>query len=226
MTVSPIEGRDALSLRLQLPHYGELMPVVANVRRMFDLDANPKVIQQALSVNPALAYLCKEIPGVRSPIQWSVYEATVRAIVGQQVSIQAARNVCSRLVSSVNQGNSVALFPQAGQLAPLSDEHFPMPGRRRDTLREYCRLCAQQNEALDIESFAALKGIGPWTTAVVAMMGYGDPDVFPSGDLGIVKAYEKLSTELGAPGALMEEVENWRPWRSYAAHLLWRSLSL
>jgi AraC family transcriptional regulator of adaptative response / DNA-3-methyladenine glycosylase II len=226
MTVSPIKGRDALHLRLQLPHYGDLMPIVANVRRMFDLDANPKVIQQELSKDPVLAYLSKKIPGVRSPIQWTVYEATVRAIVGQQVSIQAARNVCARLVTSVNSDNCVALFPQAGELAPLSDDHFPMPGRRRDTLREYCRLCDEQNEALDIDSFAALKGIGPWTTAVVAMMGYGDPDVFPAGDLGLVKAYETLSRELGTPGVLMEEVENWRPWRSYAAHLLWRSLSL
>jgi AraC family transcriptional regulator of adaptative response / DNA-3-methyladenine glycosylase II len=226
MTVSPIKGRDALHLRLQLPHHGNLMPIVANVRRMFDLDANPKVIQQELSKDPVLAYLSKKIPGVRSPIQWTVYEATVRAIVGQQVSIQAARNVCARLVTSVNSDNCVALFPQAGELTPLSDDHFPMPGRRRDTLREYCRLCDEKNEVLDIDSFAALKGIGPWTTAVVAMMGYGDPDVFPAGDLGLVKAYETLSRELGTPGVLMEEVENWRPWRSYAAHLLWRSLSL
>ena len=226
MTVTPIVGRDALCLRLQLPNYGELMPVVANVRRMFDLDANPTIIQEALSKDPVLAYLCKKIPGVRSPLQWSVYEATVRAIVGQQVSIQAARNVCARLVAAVNQGRSTALFPQAGQLAPLSDEYFPMPGRRADTLREYCRLCEERKEVLDIESFAALKGIGPWTTAVVAMMGYGDPDVFPAGDLGIIKAYETLSIELDAPGVLMEEVESWRPWRSYAAHLLWRSLSL
>lgn len=101
-----------------------------------------------------------------------------------------------------------------------------MPGRRRDTLREYCRLCDEKNEVLDIDSFSALKGIGPWTTAVAAMMGYGDPDVFPAGDLGLVKAYETLSCEIGTPGVLMEEVENWRPWRSYAAHLLWRSLSL
>ena len=78
---------------------------------------------------------------------------------------------------------------------------------------------------MGLDSFAQLKGIGPWTTALVAMRGYGDPDVFPPGDLGLVKAYEALKTKTGDGQTLKENIESWRPWRSYAANLLWRSLS-
>jgi len=120
----------------------------------------------------------------------------------------------------------VSVFPQPGALAHLDDSHFPMPGRRRDSLREFCRRSAQQKTALDLESFAALKGIGPWTTAMVAMRGYGDPDIFPAGDLGLINAYAAISANLATGNhPLKENTENWRPWRSYAANLLWRSLS-
>jgi AraC family transcriptional regulator of adaptative response / DNA-3-methyladenine glycosylase II len=170
-----------------------------------------------------LAQLVNETPGIRSPIQWSLYEIGVRAIVGQQVSIQAARSVCAKLVAATDNESPEGVFPQPGAIARLDDSCFPMPGRRRDTLKEFCRLSGQQEEPLSLESFAALKGIGPWTTAVVAMRGFGDPDIFPPGDLGLVKAYEAHNK--GSSKNIKEEIENWRPWRSYAANLLWRSLS-
>jgi len=229
MQVSPIAGRNALQLTLRLPSHSELMPIVAKVRRMFDLDANPGVIGESLAADPVLAQLIHGIPGIRSPIQWSIYETGVRAIVGQQVSIQAARSVCARLVKACNCEKSVPVFPQAGIIAQLDDSHFPMPGRRRDTLREFCRQSAKQKSALDLESFAALRGIGPWTTAMVSMRGYGNPDVFPPGDLGLIKAYNSLS-RTNSSGKLIDTdlkqvTDRWRPWRSYAANLLWRSLS-
>ncbi len=224
--VTPVTGRNALQLTLRLPTHGELMPIVTRVRRMFDLDANPAVIRQALGTDPVLARLMDVIPGIRSPIQWSIYEAAVRAIVGQQVSIGAARSVCARLVAASSTENSVFVFPQPGALAALDDQYFPMPGRRRDSLREFCRRSAQQNAALDLASFAALKGIGPWTTAIVAMRGYGNPDIFPAGDLGLINAYSAISENVAiGTRALNENADSWRPWRSYAANLLWRSLS-
>ncbi|MBE9538193.1 MAG: DNA-3-methyladenine glycosylase 2 family protein [Proteobacteria bacterium] len=223
--VQPIAGRNALQLLLRLPAPGELMPIVARVRRMFDLDANPTVVREALQSDPVLGQLIDDIPGIRSPIQWSVYEATVRAIVGQQVSIQAARSVCARLVAACNEGSGASVFPQPGAIAELDDSHFPMPGRRRDTLREFCRRSAALENPLDLETFSSLRGIGPWTTAMVAMRGHGDPDIFPTGDLVLVKAYEALSISLTSSPDLKHTIENWRPWRSYAANLLWRSLS-
>lgn len=221
--VCPIIGRNALQLTLRLPSPGHLMPIVARVRRMFDLEANPAVIHEALEKDLVLAQLAKMTPGIRSPVQWSVYESGVRAIVGQQVSIQAARNVSARLVAATSEANGA--FPLPGAISRLDDSHFPMPTRRRDTLREFCRLSAEQETPMGLDSFAQLKGVGPWTTAMVAMRGYGDPDVFPPGDLGLIKAYESLKTKTDDALTLKESIESWRPWRSYAANLLWRSLS-
>jgi len=181
------------------------------------------VVHEALAANPVLSRLLNKFPGIRSPIQWSVYEAGVRAIVGQQVSIQAARNVCARLVAATGDGSSNATFPEPGAIAGLDDSCFPMPGRRRESLREFCRLSGLQDKPLDLESFAAIKGIGPWTSSVVAMRGFGDPDVFPPGDLGLVKAYEVQRED--ASSDIKKDIDSWRPWRSYAANLLWRSLS-
>jgi len=224
--VSPIKGRNALQLRLRLPAHGELMPIVARVRGMFDLDANPAVIREALGPDPVLGQLIERTPGIRSPIAWSVYEATVRAIVGQQVSIQAARNVCAKLVAATNPGGSTLVFPAPGAIAKLPDTHFSMPGRRRDTLREFCRRSGAQDTPMELETLASLKGIGPWTTAMVAMRGQGNPDVFPLGDLVLLRAYEALSERFSIKlSDLTQTIENWRPWRSYAANLLWRSLS-
>jgi AraC family transcriptional regulator of adaptative response / DNA-3-methyladenine glycosylase II len=221
--VCPIVGRDALQLTLRLPSAGHLMPIVARVRRMFDLDANPAVIQEALENDVVLAQLVKKTPGIRSPVQWSIYESGVRAIVGQQVSIQAARNVSGRLVAATSEANGA--FPLPGAISRLDDSHFPMPTRRRDTLREFCRLSATLESPMGLDTFAELKGIGPWTTAMVAMRGYGDPDVFPMGDLVLIKAYEALKTKTDNGQTLKENIESWRPWRSYAANLLWRSVS-
>jgi len=225
VTVCSIVNRDALELTLRLPAHKALMPIVSRVRRMFDLDANPSVIRDALAEDPVLARLINTTPGIRSPVQWSAYEAGVRAIVGQQVSILAARNVCARLVNATHHGDGDAVFPRPGEIAQLDDSNFPMPTRRRDTLREFSRLSESCEHSLDLESFAALKGIGPWTTAMVAMRGYGNPDIFPMGDLVLVKAYEALTSNTNKASVLKDTIDRWRPWRSYAANLLWRSVS-
>jgi len=94
-----------------------------------------------------------------------------------------------------------------------------MPGGRRDTLRRVCALFRDSPEP-DLEDIAALRGIGPWTVQLIAMRGLGHPDIFPEQDLGIIRAREALGGGAAAPAA-----EDWRPWRSYATNLLWRSLS-
>jgi AraC family transcriptional regulator of adaptative response / DNA-3-methyladenine glycosylase II len=169
----------------------------------------------------------EEFPGIRAPAHGSVYESTVRAIVGQQVSIRAARQICSRLARSVapveETQNEILFFPRPGDLARLGDEHFPMPARRRETLRAVCHGTGEQGEHFDLSSLATFKGIGPWTVGMVAMRGFGDPDIFPMGDLGLVKAYAALG---GDESLSKDRIDQWRPWRSYAANLLWRSLSL
>lgn len=221
LLVRHLPAHRALELELRLPDLAAMMPVVQRVRRMFDLDANPDVIAATLGQEPALATLLKQFPGVRSPVCWSVAEATVRAIVGQQVSIVAARTVCSRLAAAAAPaGSDTREFPQPAAIAALADSHFPMPSRRRDTLRAVCQLLAGGEEPTAAE-LQALPGIGPWTAAMVAMRGHGQPDAFPPRDLGLMRAWEALPE---AVETLPKASERWRPWRAYAANLLWRSL--
>jgi AraC family transcriptional regulator of adaptative response / DNA-3-methyladenine glycosylase II len=233
--VRPIGGRNALELELHTADQSLLMPVVASVRRMFDLDANPAAIADTLGRDPLIAPLLREFPGIRAPGSWSLYESAVRAIVGQQVSTLAAREVCGRLATATSDDPDHPVFPPARALAALDPGHFPMPGRRRETLQGLCRalvgretlqgLCRAlvgREQDLDLGTLAAASGVGPWTLAMVAMRGAGDPDAFPPRDLGLEKAWRGIA---GSGHSLQDRAPRWRPWRSYAANLLWRSYS-
>lgn len=220
--VSPVTGKDALRLQLQLADHSLLMPVVARIRRMFDLDANPVAIREALGRDRRLVPLLKQYPGIRCGGHWSAYEAAIRGIVGQQISTQAARGVLTRLAAA-GSDTACRVFPSAAAIAALGDEHFPMPGRRRETLRTLCQQCSGHDDELNIEAVADLKGVGPWTVALLAMRGHGHPDCFPPRDSGLEKAWASLP---GPTATLSDHAANWRPWRSYAANLLWRSLSV
>lgn len=221
ITVTPVKDKPALLLGMQLPDNALLMTTVANVRRMFDLDANPAAIQDALSRDPELAQLVKRYPGIRSPGYWSPFEACVRAIVGQQVSTSAARSVLSRLAAACKPPGAMDTpFASPAALANLPDAAFPMPGRRRDTLRELCRSVVGHENELDIPALARRRGIGPWTVAMAAMRGAAEPDALPANDLGLKQAWAALGQE----DDLASLAVSWQPWRSYAANLLWRSL--
>lgn len=218
ISVRPVPGKAALTLALDLPRLDGIMPLVARVRRMFDLDANPAAIAGVLGRDAALAPLLARYPGVRSPVYASATEASIRAIVGQQVSIGAARTVCARLAAACGSG---AGFPTASAIAGLEDSHFAMPARRRDSLRRACQLLAPGEPRQLLDALGELPGIGPWTLAMVAMRGLGDPDVFPPKDLGLIRAWKALP-QGDAP--LQQAAGNWRPFGAYAANLLWRSL--
>ncbi|MEP0203679.1 MAG: AlkA N-terminal domain-containing protein [Halioglobus sp.] len=219
LTVTPLRGKNALGLALYLDEVVHLMPIIERVRRMFDLDANPNAIAQHLSQDPTLANLLNQYPGIRSPVKWSPEESAIRAIVGQQVSTLAAKSICARLAETIQPDESIRTFPTAAALAALADAHFPMPGRRREALQNL-HATAFKNGELCAEAFTAARGIGPWTTAMLAMRGYGDPDAFPETDLGLLQAWEKLN-----PGEKLKQAcKRWTPWRSYAANLLWRTL--
>ncbi len=221
LRVSPMPGRNALQLELDTPDQSLLMPIVARVRRMFDLDANPAVIHDTLHRDKDLAVLLEQQPGGRSLGVWSLYESAIRSIIGQQVSTVAARSICTRLAAATSDDPAHPVFPSAAALADLDDSHFPMPSRRRDSLRTLCTRFQGREDELDLEALAKIPGVGPWTLALVAMRGGGDPDIFPQKDLGLVKAWEAIA---GAGKPLQHHATQWRPWRSYAANLLWRSL--
>ncbi|GAB5453648.1 MAG: DNA-3-methyladenine glycosylase 2 [Halioglobus sp.] len=205
-----------LQLQIDIDELRLLMPIVARVRRMFDLDANPSAIAAVLGRDPELSQLLQRFPGIRAPGHWSLWESAARAVVGQQVSTAAARSVLHK-IAGVCGGPG---FPEPGALTALADCHYPMPGRRRDTLRHLGELFDGRNDQVALDEIAALKGIGPWSIGMIGIRGVGQPDCFPNADLGLLRAYEAL-----APGEnLQARSEIWAPWRSYAANLLWRSL--
>ncbi len=229
--VSPHPHKSALNLHVKLSDSSELMSVVATVRRMFDLDAQPDKIRESLQRDTLLAALLVKTPGVRSPTVSSVFESCVRAVLGQQISIEAARRLNERLVIACDSfleqaGEKFAVFPLPQQLAALPDAALPMPASRRNTLRSICHYFADspaETPQQVQEDLLALKGIGPWTISVLAMRGFGDPDCFPLSDLGLIKAANSLQPL--TKNELKTRTEQWKPWRSYAANLLWRTLN-
>jgi len=219
--VSHDPAGNAVQLGLKLSEPGQIMPLVSRIRRMFDLDANPQVISHSLCRDRWLSPLIEAFPGIRSPGYGSLYEAAFRAIVGQQVSTSAARTVCAKIAAAGAAERAHFPFPSAEAVPGLDDNNFAMPGRRRESLRLMCRAFAD-TESPSLEQLGQIRGIGPWTVAMAAMRGTGDPDIMPFSDLGLQQAWSALGAdtiELNDHAA-----SYWRPWRSYAANLLWRSL--
>ena len=220
ITVKPISDKNALLLELDLEEHSHLMLIVSRIRRMFDLDANPAAITKVLAKDAQLRPLVKRFPGIRSPGNWTLEETCIRAVVGQQISTKAAQSVLARIAEDAAQAGNTRGFPAPASLLPLEDASFPMPTRRRETLRAVCSYLDSESSPANPEALGELKGIGPWTVAMIAMRGAGNPDSWPPKDLGLINAYANL----GGEANLDKQSQHWGPWRSYAANLLWRSL--
>jgi AraC family transcriptional regulator of adaptative response / DNA-3-methyladenine glycosylase II len=202
------DGDGALVVSLPRAFTRHLKTIVDRVRRMFDLFADPHAIRSHLERDKTLRPLIRRWPGTRVPGAWDPFELAVRAIVGQQVSVAGATTIAGRIAERYGtriEGGIV--FPNAQRLA--NARVGGMPRARAATIRAVARA----NGALD-----GVRGVGPWTLSYVAMRS-GDPDAFPHGDLALRKAASCNDREL------LDRAEAWRPWRAYAALLLWRSLS-
>jgi AraC family transcriptional regulator of adaptative response / DNA-3-methyladenine glycosylase II len=221
---------------LELDSVADTQAAVQRCRRLLDLDADPVAIDDVLGADMVIGPLVVRRPGLRSPGAVDGTEALARAVVGQQVSVAGARTVLGRIAARLGEpvddsGGLTHTFPGAAAIADAPDDVLPMPASRRRALRDACRLVA--GGALEIDagadrdavrrSLLGVRGIGPWTAEYVAMRALGDPDAFPSSDLGIRHALARhgLST---APGAVAGLAERWRPWRAYASHHLWNTL--
>jgi AraC family transcriptional regulator of adaptative response / DNA-3-methyladenine glycosylase II len=194
---------------------------------MFDLGADPAAIAAQLGTDPRLRAALRRHPGLRVPGAWDGFELAVRAILGQQVSVRGATTLAGRLAERF--GSSVAagagglgrLFPTASQLRDAPIEETGVVRARAEAIRGLARRVAAGTLRLDgpgnaAETLAGCPGIGPWTAAYVGMRAFGEPDAFPAGDLVLCRR----------AGALPRELERlsqaWRPWRAYAAMLLWQ----
>jgi AraC family transcriptional regulator of adaptative response / DNA-3-methyladenine glycosylase II len=223
-------GRLALTVSPEL--LPVLMPLVARVRRMFDLDARPDQIRAVLGRDKLLGKLIAARPGLRVPGAIDPFEAAVRALLGQQVSVAAATTLAGRFAAQLGEPFGTGFrFPTAAEVAAVGVDRIAklgLPGARAKALHALASGVASGAIKLDgareLEVFVGelveLPGIGPWTAHYLAMRALHVPDAFPAADLGVQKV-------LGMAGAKAAEAraEAWRPFRAYAVMHLWESLA-
>jgi len=224
LTPGPGGPHGYIAAELTLADVRDLAPMVTRCRRLFDLDADPQAVDDVLAADPALTETVGKEPGVRVPGAVDGFEIAVRAVVGQQISVPAARRVLAKLVTAAGRAG----FPDAATMLELPDEAFAMPAARRATLRglaaavvEGLRLDGGSDRAEVRAELLTLPGIGPWTADYIALRALGDPDVFLSTDLGVRRGAAALGLP-DDPKKLAVHAERWRPWRSYATIRLWR----
>jgi len=228
-SLTPQPDRNRFKLSIYLDDYSQLNPVTQRIRRLFDVDAPIERIDQQLQL--ALANAIDYQPGLRVPGIWNSFEAGVRAILGQQVSVAAARNLVISLTDQLGEPIEFAttpasrLFPTPAAVANSSLDFFRMPQARKDTihrLAEHFLTLSENNSGIaaksedDIDAWLAIKGIGPWTINYVKMRAAKDPDVWLAGDAGLKNALKTLSKS--------PDIELMRPWRSYLTMQLWNQL--
>jgi AraC family transcriptional regulator of adaptative response / DNA-3-methyladenine glycosylase II len=230
--------RRRLRARIVFPEVAALPAIIARLRRLFDLDADPVAIGEALSRDPALAPLVAARPGLRVPGAWDGFELGVRAIVGQQISVAAATALAGRIArehgealpEAMREGDLVRLFPRPERMAQA--EIGGMPAARARAITSLARAAAETPTLFEagfdldasIAKLRALPGVGDWTAHYIALRSLREPDAFPTGDIGLMRA---LDTGDGRPSAaeLSQRAEAWRPWRAYGALHLWTAQS-
>jgi AraC family transcriptional regulator of adaptative response / DNA-3-methyladenine glycosylase II len=227
-------GDTAMLARFRLESIGDLQVAIQRIRRLLDLDSDPAVVDDALSSDRSLESLVRSRPGLRLPGEIDGCDAAIRAIVHQQVSVASARSICGRLVAEHGTvldhpvGTITHVFPSASTWAAIDPETLGMPMSRAATVVRVAQaivagtvdLSPAAERGSATEQLLDVKGIGPWTAAVVTMKALGDPDVFAGGDL----ALRRVAGEIGLPteaADLDQTATRWRPWRSYAMHHLW-----
>ncbi|GHE86608.1 AraC family transcriptional regulator [Thalassotalea profundi] len=229
--------KSALVLTVSLSDYRYLNNVIMRVRRMFDLDADMSIIHQQLSQHPILAQTIKQFNGLRLPGSWDLFEFSIRAILGQQVSVKAATTFAKRITekygeqSAYNNEKLSLNFPTINTLLTADFEGLGLTTSRKNTLINWLKFYYEhQNKIENCSSteelsrlISTIKGIGPWTINYLAMRGLSDPDAFPSADLGVIKALTIDDNKLGNK-EILALAEHWKPWRSYATLYLWHSL--
>ena len=229
--VALVPEPDHISCRIALTDLRDRTTAVSRCRWLLDLDADPETIDQALARDRRLRPLVELAPGRRVPRCVDGAESAVRAVLGQQISTAAARTHGGRIVAAFGEpitdpdGGLTHLFPSPGS---IDTDGLALPTRRRESLAALLEALASGRLSLEpgcdrdaaLAGLGGLPGIGPWTTELIAMRALGDPDAFPSTDLGVRRG----ATAVGLPSAsraLIAHAAQWRPWRAYAVQHLW-----
>jgi AraC family transcriptional regulator of adaptative response / DNA-3-methyladenine glycosylase II len=230
------EGTAFVPATFRLTDLRDLVAAVERARRLVDADCDPVAIRDAFAGDPVLGARVRAVPGLRVPGHVDGDELAVRAVLGQQVTVAAARTAAARLTAEHGQplaephGGLTHVFPTAARLAELDPESLPMPRSRGRALVALCRALADGGLRLDRgedrddvrRALLEIPGVGPWTADYIALRALGHPDVFLPTDIGIRDALRLLGRD---PAEVADLAEGWRPWRSYAQLHLWQTLS-
>ena len=228
---------ESLSLRILAPNVRILPTIVSRVRRLFDLGADIGTIDTHLSADSILAPLVSRHPGLRAPGGWDGFEVAVRAVLGQQITVAAARRYAGQLVEQHG-----GVVPTAWRIHPQLTHLFPtperlasksialaMPAARLRTAKAVAeavmadqslfRRSGDINET--ISKLLKITGIGEWTAHYIALRANREPDAFPVTDIGLLRGAAALQGRKTSSADLLARAESWRPWRAYAAQHLW-----
>lgn len=237
--VSHLPGQQSLEAAILFPKIKALPAIVAHVRRLFDLGADINTIDSHLSADPALARLVKQRPGLRAPGGWDGFEVAVRAVLGQQISVVAARQLAGRLVelhgrlvskTFRNHPELSRVFPDARRLASAASIGLGMPAARLIALKAVAEATAGDPNLFwrlggiedTVTRLKAIPGIGDWTAQYIALRAVRESDAFPATDVGLLRGAASIDGGMKiSPAELLRRAECWRPWRAYAAQHLW-----
>jgi AraC family transcriptional regulator of adaptative response / DNA-3-methyladenine glycosylase II len=236
--VRHLPQRRSLGVTIRFPNVKALPAIVARVRRLFDLGADIGTIDAHLSRDPMLAPLVAHRPGLRAPGGWDGFELAVRAILGQQVSVAAARRLAGQLVAlygepvSPGDGNPSGLthvFPTAERLAAAESIGLGMPVARLRSLKALAEATVADPNLFRpfgtieeaIARLRTIRGVGEWTAQYIALRAIREMDAFPATDIGLLRGAALVDVATSTSASLLSRAESWRPWRAYAAQHLW-----
>jgi AraC family transcriptional regulator of adaptative response / DNA-3-methyladenine glycosylase II len=237
VVVRPGEGA-FLVAEIRLGRIQTLPAAIARIRRVFDLAADPGLIGAHLSLDPRLAPLVAARPGLRAPGGWQGFELAVRAILGQQITVTAARGLAGRLTEAFGERfddpaaaalGLTRLFPGPERLVGRDIAALGMPRSRSAAIEALARTAVADpaifSPRADLESairaLSALPGVGEWTAQYIALRELREPDAFPHADVGLLRALADQTGQRPSPQSVLAMSQAWRPWRAYAAQHLW-----
>ena len=240
LTVEP-GAAGLMTVNVRFPNLEALPTIIARVRRVFDLAADPSEISRHLALDPMMAAHLAARPGLRVPGAWDGFELAIRAILGQQITVTAATGLAAKLVAlhgeilaspwSDSGAGLTHVFPTAAMLADQDLSVLGMPGARARALSSLAATVRDDPQIfgpkrnLDeaIKQLRAINGIGEWTAQYIAMRQLREADAFPAADIGLMRALADESGQRPTPKQMLQRAEVWRPWRAYAALHLWAS---
>jgi AraC family transcriptional regulator, regulatory protein of adaptative response / DNA-3-methyladenine glycosylase II len=237
--VHPAAG-NALRVEIRTGTLSILPGIIARLRRVFDLAADPLAISAHLATDPSLAPLVSRRPGLRVPGAWDGFELALRAVLGQQITVAGAIRLAGRMVAQYGaamrspDGELTHVFPEPTVLARAKLTSLGMPASRAATLSAIAAAVVANPDLLGahlgleeaIKRLRSIRGVGEWTAQYIALRQLREPDAFPAADIGLLRAFADGEGRRPAASELLEKAEKWRPWRAYAAQHLWTSATV